>query len=168
MHLSLNLNTFKYNYLTKSTTKSSADWQPGYLLSTVLVSGMWPGCMLIWFFSHMAALVGDLAGSYATSANCLLLLLLFFQTELLVTVCLFSQECLAKLTIACQQIIADNLTPTKVALGASSCNSTTISSTNTSSTSIGGESADTALSNAIAKAVNKQELMGFLCLFSFF
>jgi len=69
MHFSLNLNTFKYNYLTKSTTKSSADWQPGYLLSTVLVSGMWPGCMLIWFFSHMAALVGDLAGSYANSAN---------------------------------------------------------------------------------------------------
>ena len=49
--------------LTKLTTNSSADWQHGYLLSrSVLASSEWPGCMLTWFFSHIAALVGDLAG----------------------------------------------------------------------------------------------------------
>ena len=43
--------------LTKLTTKSCADWQHGYLLGAVVVSGAWPGHMLTWFFSHTAALV---------------------------------------------------------------------------------------------------------------
>ena len=48
--------------LTKFTTKSVADWQCGYLLRAVVVSRAWPGHMLTWFFSHMVALVGGLAG----------------------------------------------------------------------------------------------------------
>ena len=36
------------------------------LLRVVVVSGAWPGCMLTWFFSHMVALVGDLAGFLVT------------------------------------------------------------------------------------------------------
>ena len=51
---------FKCN-LTKLTTKSSADWQCRYLLRTSVVNAAWPGGMVMWFFSHMASLVRDLA-----------------------------------------------------------------------------------------------------------
>ena len=33
-------------------------------LKAVVVSSVWPGHMLMCFLSHMAALVGDLAGPY--------------------------------------------------------------------------------------------------------
>ena len=48
--------------LTKLTTKNGADWQRGYILRALVASGAWPGRMLTWFFSHLAAPVGDLAG----------------------------------------------------------------------------------------------------------
>jgi len=43
-------------------SKEQCDWQCGSLLRAVVVSSAWPGCILRWFFSHMAALVGDFAG----------------------------------------------------------------------------------------------------------
>lgn len=39
------------------TTKRNADWQHGYLSRAVVVSSVWPRHMLIWFFSHMVALL---------------------------------------------------------------------------------------------------------------
>ena len=55
-------------------------------------------------------------------------------------------------------LAADDLTPTMVSSGASSSNSTPISSTMATSTSLEGQTVDTALSNAIAKAVNNSLL----------
>ena len=56
-----NFDAVKCN-LTKLTTKSSTDWQHGYLPRAVVVNSVWPRRMLTWFLSHMTALVGDLAG----------------------------------------------------------------------------------------------------------
>ena len=55
------LHVIKCN-LMKLSSKSGTDWQYSYLLRAVVVSGAWLWHMLMWFFSHIAALVGDLAG----------------------------------------------------------------------------------------------------------
>lgn len=56
------LHGIKCNLTKLTTLKSSTDRQIS--LKAVVVSSVWPGHMLMCFLSHMAALVGDLAGPY--------------------------------------------------------------------------------------------------------